>query len=52
MAHASASATSDPISSSIGEIPVSPRSQPSSSSGTSSLPQLFVGPGGHMYVTR
>ncbi|GAB2212283.1 hypothetical protein Droror1_Dr00025636, partial [Drosera rotundifolia] len=52
MAHASASATSDPISSSIGEIPVSPGSQPSSSSGTcGSLPQLFVGSGGHMYVT-
>ncbi|GAB2209920.1 hypothetical protein Droror1_Dr00027148 [Drosera rotundifolia] len=45
-AHASASATSDPIPSSIGEIRVSPGSQPSSSRGPSSLPQLFVGPGG------
>ncbi|GAB2238697.1 hypothetical protein Droror1_Dr00016599, partial [Drosera rotundifolia] len=45
-AHASASATSDPISSSIGEIRVSPGSQPSSSRGLSSLPQLFVGRGG------
>ncbi|GAB2266578.1 hypothetical protein Dimus_001574 [Dionaea muscipula] len=48
IAHASASATSDPISSSVGEIPGSPSSQPSSSSsGSSSLAQLFVGPGGH-----
>ncbi|GAB2215855.1 hypothetical protein Droror1_Dr00020260 [Drosera rotundifolia] len=46
MAHASESTTSDPISSSVGEIPVIPSSQPSSSSGSSSLPQLFVGPGG------
>ncbi|GAB2276065.1 hypothetical protein Dimus_010806, partial [Dionaea muscipula] len=46
MAHAFTSATSDPISSSVGEIPVSHSSQPSSSSGSSSLPQLFVGPGG------
>ncbi|GAB2295270.1 hypothetical protein Dimus_029443 [Dionaea muscipula] len=47
IAHASESATSDPISSSVGEIPVSPSSQPSSSSsGSSSSAQLFVGPGG------
>ncbi|GAB2265559.1 hypothetical protein Dimus_000602, partial [Dionaea muscipula] len=51
MAYASASATSDPISSFVREIPVSPSSHPSSSSGSSSLPQLFVGPSGHMYVT-
>ncbi|GAB2261005.1 hypothetical protein Droror1_Dr00011860, partial [Drosera rotundifolia] len=44
-AHAFASATPNPISSSIGEIRVSPGSQPSSSRGPSSLPQLFVGPG-------
>ncbi|GAB2236056.1 hypothetical protein Droror1_Dr00027786 [Drosera rotundifolia] len=51
-AHASASATSDPISSSIGEIRVSPGSQPSSSRGPSSLPQLFVGPGGQYEIKK
>ncbi|GAB2239103.1 hypothetical protein Droror1_Dr00025016 [Drosera rotundifolia] len=45
-AHASTSAALDPISSSVGQIRVSPGSQPSSSRGPSSLPQLFVGPRG------